>query len=175
MDQRGVGSQLAAGRRNELTAVAAPEPMSTTLRISVIAAGTALWLSGCAWLAAHYLFAQVTDFGPVANPWEAPLLHLHGWLGGAGVFLLGFVTARHVTDRWLQQVRRVSGWSMAGAAALLLVTGYALYYTTGGLHDAAALLHEITGAAAILFAITHWRRYRAAPHMRNRAARPHAT
>jgi hypothetical protein len=155
--------------------MAAPEPMSSALRISLIVAGAALWLSGCAWLAAHYFFGHVTDFGVLPNPWEAPLLHLHGWLGGTGVFLLGFVTARHVTDRWLQQVRRISGWSMAGVAALLLLTGYALYYTTGGWHDAVALLHEIIGAAAILFAITHWRRYRAAPALRSRTARPHAT
>ncbi len=154
--------------------MAIPEPMSSALRISLIAAGAALWLSGCAWLAAHYFFAQVTDFGVLPHPWEAPLLHLHGWLGGAGVFLLGFVTARHVTDRCLQPIRRLSGWSMVGVAALLLLTGYALYYTTGGVHDGAALLHEVIGAPAILFAITHWRRGAAAA-ARSRAARPHAT
>ena len=32
------------------------------------------------------------------------------------------------------------------------------YYTTDRLHDSAAVIHEILGAAAILIALTHWLR-----------------
>jgi hypothetical protein len=49
---------------------------------------------------------------------------------------------------------------MAGVAAVLALSGYALYYTVDNLHDFAAIIHELIGAAAILFALTHWRRYR---------------
>jgi len=76
------------------------------------------------------------------------------------VFLLGWVTARHVSDRWPQMVKRTSGISMATVAVVLALTGYALYYTTDRVHDLAGVTHEIIGVAAFLIALTHWRRYR---------------
>jgi hypothetical protein len=57
-------------------------------------------------------------------------------------------------------MKRVSGLAIASVAAVLALTGYALYYTTESLHDAAGVVHEVVGGAAILFALTHWRRYR---------------
>jgi hypothetical protein len=87
-------------------------------------------------------------------------LRIHGWIAVLGVFLLGWVTARHVSDRWPQMIKRVSGIAMASVAAILGLTGYALYYTTDRLHDAAGVAHEVLGVAALLFALTHWRRYR---------------
>jgi hypothetical protein len=137
-----------------------PEPMSAGLRRGLILGFGALWLSGCAWLIAHFFFARVTDFGVVPGPLEALLLRVHGWLAVLSVFLLGYVTAQHITDRWSQLVKRVSGLSMVSVAALLLLSGYALYYTTDRLHDFAAVVHEVIGAGAVLFAVTHWRRYR---------------
>ena len=122
----------------------------------------ALWLSGCYWLVLHYFFAQPSEFGPVQHPWGPVILRIHGWIAVAGVFLLGWVTARHVTDRWPQMVKRSSGIAMASVAAVLSLTGYALYYTTDRLHDAAGVAHEVIGGAAFLFALTHWRRYRPA-------------
>ncbi len=122
----------------------------------------ALWLSGCYWLVLHYFFAQPSEFGPVQHPWGPVILRIHGWIAIAGVFLLGWVTARHVTDRWPHMIKRSSGIAMASVAAVLGLTGYALYYTTDRLHDAAGVAHEVIGAAAFLFALKHWRRYRPA-------------
>ncbi len=120
-----------------------------------------LWLSGCYWLVLHYFFASASDFGPLQNPWEPVVLRIHGWLAVGGVYLLGWVTARHVSERWPHTIKRASGIAITGLALLLVITGYALYYTTDRLHDDAAFVHELLGGAAIAFALTHWRRYRA--------------
>jgi hypothetical protein len=137
-----------------------PQRMSLGLRSAVIVAFGALWLTGCLWLVLHYFFAQPSDFGPLENPWSALILRIHGWIAVSGVFLLGWVTARHVSDRWPQMVKRTSGISMATVSVILALTGYALYYTTDRLHDSAGVAHEIIGVAAFLFALAHWRRYR---------------
>ena len=120
----------------------------------------ALWVSGCYWLILHYFFSQPSDFGAVQHPWAPLVLKVHGWMAVGGMFLLGWVTARHVTDRWSQSPRRASGLAMASVAILLALTGYALYYTTDRLHDLAGVAHEIVGGGAILLALTHCRRRR---------------
>lgn len=137
-----------------------PVRMPAGLRWAIFATFGTLWASGCCWLILHWFFERPTDFGPLEHPWEPGIMRLHGWLAVGGVFLLGWVTARHVSDRWPQMVKRASGLSMATIAVLLALSGYALYYTTDRFHDAAAVIHEVLGAAAILFALTHWRRYR---------------
>lgn len=143
-----------------------PQRMSAGLRSSVITTYGLLWLSGCYWLVLHYFFARPSDFGPVSHPWEPLLLRIHGWIAVGGVFLLGWVTARHVSDLWPQTIKRVSGIAMASVAGVLAISGYGLYYTTDGLHNASALVHETIGALAVLFALTHWRRHRPARRSR---------
>jgi hypothetical protein len=63
-------------------------------------------------------------------------------------------------------IKRVSGVGIASVAAILALTGYALYYTTDRLHDLAGATHEVLGGAAILLALVHWR-----PHSRARRSR----
>lgn len=130
--------------------------MPPALRRAIYVLCALLWASGCAWLVLHYAFSEHTDFGPAPNPWEPTVLRLHGWLAVSVVFLLGWVTAGHIADRWRRARKRWSGFALAGFALALVVTGYALYYTTDRLHDAAALTHEVLGAAAILLALGHW-------------------
>ncbi len=125
-----------------------------------MAAFGCLWFSGCYWLILHHFFARASEFGPVPHPWAATVLRLHGWIAVLSVYLLGWLTASHVSERWPQVNKRTSGVAIASLAAVLVVTGYALYYTTDGLHEAAGFVHEVLGGAAILFALAHWRRYR---------------
>ena len=81
----------------------------------------------------------------------------HSRLVGCGRrALLGWVTAGHISDRWRRSRNGVSGFSLAGFAVLLVLSGYALYYTTDRFHDVAAVLHEVLGVVAIAFALTHW-------------------
>jgi hypothetical protein len=130
--------------------------MSTGLRRAIYIVCALLWVSGCAWLVVHFAFPMVTDFGTAPNPWEPLLLRIHGWVAVSGVFLFGWITANHISDRWRRSSNRVSGFSLAGFVVVLTATGYALYYTTDRLHDVAATTHELMGAIAIVFALTHW-------------------
>jgi hypothetical protein len=132
--------------------------MSAALRRVIYSTCTLLWVSGCLWLVIHFGFPSRTDFGPGPNPWEPAILRVHGWVAVASVFLLGLITAEHISDRWRRARNRVSGLSLASLAAVLVVSGYALYYTTDRLHDVAAVAHEVFGFAAIGFALVHWRR-----------------
>jgi len=140
--------------------------MSTALRRGIYSVCALLWLSGCAWLVVHFAFPVSTDFGPAPNPWEPVILRVHGWSAVGGVFLLGWVTAGHISDRWWRSRNRVSGFSLAGFAVALVLSGYALYYSTDSFHDVAATLHEVLGVVAIALALTHWLRNR------NTAVRP---
>jgi hypothetical protein len=117
-----------------------------------------LWASGCLWLVVHYFGESTTNFGPVPNPWEPTLLRVHGWLAAAGVFLLGWISSQHIVDRWELWKRRPSGPLLGAAAILLVLSGYALYYTGDGFHDLSAGVHEVLGTAAIFLALLHWRR-----------------
>lgn len=130
--------------------------MPPALRRAIYWVCALLWASGCAWLLLHYCFETTTEFGPVPHPWEPFLLRLHGWIAVAMVFLLGWVTAEHISDRWRRTRNRVSGLFLAGFAVLLVLSGYGLYYTTDRLHEIAAVIHQVLGALAILFALMHW-------------------
>jgi hypothetical protein len=134
--------------------------MAAGLRVAVFAAGALLWLSGVLWLVLHYAFPQAGPFGPLPNPWAAAVMRVHGMLAVGGVFLLGWITAAHVTGRWRSARNRLSGLTLAASATVLIVSGYTLYYSTGSPHDAAALVHEGLGVAALLVALVHWLRPR---------------
>lgn len=131
-------------------------PMPAALRQALWATFAALWASGCLWLALHLGLEKRTEFGPVPSPWEAPVMRVHGWLAVAGVFLLGWIGGSHVLERWTARRNRNSGLMLAISAVLIVVSGYALYYTTDRLQSVAAVLHEVLGGTAILFALLHW-------------------
>ena len=131
--------------------------MSTALRRVIYTICMLLWLSGCAWLVVHFFFPAATDFGPAPNPLEPWLLRLHGSVAVVAVFLFGWITSEHISDRWRKPQNRFSGLSLAAFVSILAISGYALYYTTDRLHDAAAVVHEVLGALAIVFALVHWR------------------
>jgi hypothetical protein len=135
-------------------------PMSPALRAAILTLGALLWLSGVAWLVLHFAFAQQTQFGPLPNPWEAVLMRLHGVLAVGGVFFLGWIVGGHTIERWGSARKRLSGFLLVASAALLVASGYALYYTTGAPHEVASRAHEWLGAGSLLAALAHWWRLR---------------
>jgi hypothetical protein len=76
------------------------------------------------------------------------------------VFLLGWSIVGHTIERWGSVRNRLSGLALTGSAALLVASGYALYYTTGSLHEVASRTHEWLGAGSLLAALAHWWRIR---------------
>ena len=136
--------------------------MTPGLRAGVFSVCALLWASGIAWLVLHLGFEPHNEFGALPHPWEAALMRLHGLVAVAGVFLLGWLGAGHVLERWRRSRNRTSGWVLVGCAALLVFTGYALYYSVGPLHTGSAWVHEWLGAATLIVALTHWLRIRSA-------------
>ncbi len=147
---------------SELAPRAARVPMSRALRLTLLSVCAVLWLSGALWLIAHYVFPAHNEFGVLPNRFEAPLMRVHGLIAVVAVFLFGWVIAGHVLSRWSAAANRRSGLGLMGCAGLLVVSGYALYYATGALHESAGVLHEWLGVAAIAVALAHWLRIRAA-------------
>lgn len=148
------------GSRELSTTGAARSSLPRPLRAAIYGVAALLWLSGAIWLSLHYAFPQTSAFGPLPNPWEAPLMRVHGLIAVCGVFLIGWMTAAHVTARWSSERKRRSGLALGSTALLLVFSGYALYYTTGSPHDAAGLLHEAIGLLSPAAALAHWWRNR---------------
>ena len=90
-------------------------------------------------------------------------MRVHGAAAACALFLLGWVTAAHVGDRWRGIRNRISGFALVSGAGLLGVTGYALYYSTGRVHEGAAIVHECLGVAAIVLLLVHRGRSLARP------------
>ena len=109
--------------------------MTPGLRAGVFGVCALLWISGIAWLVLHLGFEPRNEFGPLPHPWEAPLMRVHGLVAVAGVFLLGWLGAGHVLERWRQSAQPHLRMALLWAVRCCLVfSGYALYYSVGPLH-----------------------------------------
>ncbi len=125
----------------------------------VYAVGTLLVLSGALWLLFHYFVRMPGEFGDVAHPLEPWWLRVHGL--SAAAFLIGFgsVLPGHVRRAWVGRRNRLSGTLFFSVLALLIASGYALYYM--GNEDWRAIvsvLHWVIGLGAPLLLAWHvWR------------------
>jgi hypothetical protein len=84
--------------------------------------------SGAAWLMAQNLFATTTDFGPLAPPWAARVLAIHGGVAMLFLIAVGAWLPLHVAPRLRRGAGLVSGIFQLGLLAALTITGYGLYY-----------------------------------------------
>lgn len=58
-------------------------------------------------------------------------LKIHGVAGMAALVLIGMILSNHIRQAWPTHRNRPNGISLLGAVAILVVTGYALYYAGG--------------------------------------------
>lgn len=91
--------------------------------------GTALWLSGAAWLLLHYYGQRPGEFGPEINPAEPWMLRLHGAALIPALLGIGSLLVVHVWRGWQYRSQRTVGVALLGVLGLLVLTGYLLYYT----------------------------------------------
>jgi hypothetical protein len=137
--------------------VTARDRMSTRKRCAIYAVFGALWLSGCAWLLLDQFFEFKGSFGPTPNPWEPPILLVHGVVAILSMYLLGWVSARHALKWWPARLRRLSGATLAVIFALLSVSGFALFFVSDDRwQHVAALAHDALGLGITALAIQHW-------------------
>jgi hypothetical protein len=141
-------------------------------RLTVYGVFGLLWLSGCAWLVLDQFFESKGQFGAMPNAWEPPILLLHGIIAILSMYLLGWITARHVLRWWPARLRRLSGGTLATVFVLLTVSGFALFFVSDDRwQHLAAVMHDVLGLGITAFAIQHWF-FARRRDMRRAASRP---
>ena len=128
-----------------------------------------LVISGAGWLALHYSLGAGN--GELPHPAEPWLMRLHGAAAFAALFAAGVMSGHHIPAAWRQAQRprhrtqRRSGLLICTSAALVVLSGYALYYLVPeALRPALGWGHA--GAGMLLVGAGCWhgarRRHRAA-------------
>lgn len=114
-----------------------------------------LWASGVGWLVFHYFLRQSGEFGEMPHPLEPWWLRLHGAAAFAGLWLIGLLWAIHLVPAWKAR-RRSSGIVLSVATALLVLSGYLIYYVGAeGARDAIVLAHWLIGLVLPLPLLLH--------------------
>ena len=132
--------------------------MPDRLRYCVYLVFGGVWITGCAWLVLHWLFETPDEFGIARHPLESTMLWVHGVLSIAFAYLFGWIMARHASEAWQQQKRRVSGGLLTTVILALSFSGFVLFFLTDSNWQAqSARIHEILGLVVTLFAVEHWR------------------
>ena len=119
--------------------------------LAVVFASGGLW----AWL--HYFARSETDFG--TSPAETWTLTIHGLFAAASLLLIGSLLPLHVKFAWRAKRNRFNGIFFISIVALLILSGYGLYYIGNErLRSSTSWIHLIIGLALPVLLIIHiWR------------------
>lgn len=119
--------------------------------------GSALWLSGSAWLLLHY-FGQVEgEFGPETNPLEPWMLRLHGAALIPALLGIGALFVVHIPKGWKDRRQRWIGGGLTVLVGLLILSGYLLYYASGDdFRGLVSLIHWVIGLGVPVIFIWHY-------------------
>ena len=106
------------------------------------AAVLALWLTGVLWL--------------LKASWQPLVMRIHGAAAMAFLLAFGALLVRHVPLGWQRERQRPSGGFLITLSAVLVVTGWGLYYEVDrGLRDWTGKIHWVIGLLFPLFIILH--------------------
>lgn len=120
-------------------------------------AGTALWLSGAAWLLLHYYGRTEGDFGPQVNPLEPWMMKLHGAAVMAALLAIGGLFIVHIPKGWSHAAQRAAGIALSALLVLLMASGYLLYYAADeDLRGWVSLIHWAPGLGAPVIFVWHY-------------------
>lgn len=125
-------------------------------KLAIYAVLGATWGSGAIWLVLHYFLMHQGPFGPEPHPLEFWCLALHGACAFAALWCGGWLWARHVRPWWNTDRRRSSGIWLLATGALLVISGYLLYYAGNEmLRHVVSIAHWSVGLLLVLPAIAH--------------------
>jgi hypothetical protein len=131
--------------------------------IALLVVAGVLLASGVAWLALHYSVGA--GAGELPHPLEAWLMRLHGLAGFAALFMLGVLAGAHIPQGWRHGSRhrrarqRGTGVALCTLGALVVATGYLLYYfAPDTVRPALGWVHAGVGTAMAVLAAVHRRR-----------------
>jgi hypothetical protein len=136
--------------------VVRPGRAGTTYRYVYVVL-TGLWLSGALWLIYHFFFTRNTEFGPAPNPLEHWWLVAHGASAFASLWLMGHLWSTHIAKRWRLRRHRKTGATLVAVMAVLIASGYLLYYLSSDSWRAVVSLgHWLLGLVMPLALAGHW-------------------
>ena len=125
-------------------------------RRSLFVVIAALAGSGVLWLLFHYFVTTVTPWGQGPHPLEVWWLRLHGLAAMLTLVALGTLLLTHIRRAWLVSRNRLSGATLAAILAVLVATGYALYYFGGErTRPVISLVHWLLGLAVVALLLAH--------------------
>lgn len=118
-----------------------------------------LWVSGACWLYLTYFAGGVVDAAAPAPP-PPLLLELHGAAAMAFLLVFGSLLPAHLPNGWRKKRQRPSGLALVGISAILVVSGWGLYYfSQEGLRSATSVVHSVLGILLPFVMGVHvWRR-----------------
>ncbi len=135
---------------------ALPARLGHRRRWMVNATGLGLWLTGVAWLGLHNFGVRQGEFGAERSPLEAWSLEAHGAFAFLTLWALGLLWGVHVVNGWRLRRRRWTGGVLLGLLAVLILSGYLLYYTgEDTLRPVVSAIHWAVGLALLLAYLTH--------------------
>jgi hypothetical protein len=130
--------------------------LSSRGKLMIYAVFGATWGSGLLWIIFHYFFLHRGEFGDEIHPLEHPLLVVHGACAFMALWLGGWLWSAHVLPWWSTRKRRSSGVVLILFGAILIATGYLLYYASGdGLRRWTGILHWSLGLALAIPLLVH--------------------
>lgn len=135
--------------------------------------GAGLWLSGAAWLLLHYCAQREGEFGPEMNPLEPWMMKLHGLVLIPALLGLGGLLLVHIPKGWdwKRAHQRLTGLILSAILAVLIISGYMLYYVGGeNLRAWTSVGHWGIGLGLPAIFLWHWLHARMARRRRRAGA-----
>jgi hypothetical protein len=122
--------------------------LSRRHQMALYSAFGALYVTGVAWYVLHDDRAAAFFGGDGSDlPIQPILLQIHGAAAMLALLALGSLIPQHVKWAWKGRMNRSTGGLMISTQALLVLTGYALYYSGDeNLREYASQVHFAIGA-----------------------------
>ena len=119
--------------------------------------GSGLWLSGAGWLLLHYFGQKAGEFGPEMNPAEPWMMTAHGLFLIPVLMGIGGMFVAHIPKGWPHIRQRVAGIALCAILAVLIISGYLLYYAGDELlREWTSLAHWTIGLALPVVFLWHY-------------------
>lgn len=125
-------------------------------RHSIYASLLLLLSSGSVWLIVRYFMRPVSQFGASIHPLEPWAMRFHGGAAMLVLFFLGSLMNAHIRRAIKAGRNLASGLSLLAMLAILIISGFGLYYLADEFsRNLWSLTHWIVGLAAAAAFILH--------------------
>ena len=116
------------------------------------------WCSGITFWILRTWFGVTGEFGLEPNPWQYPVLQLHGLMAFFMMINFGVMLSGHVLPAWRARPRPLSGIVFATLLGVSIASAYLLYYLgSDHIRNMISNVHLIVGFALPIVLFVHIR------------------